>query len=325
MREQHVPKHRNEAQLRPRGIASTVALRIIDGWRHVSVARPGNRAIHTLRTCRPRSAWAPHLHSQQDRHAPAGIPLGSTEIATPGISPVDPSQNAGMTTCAGSDGAGPSAALFDGGGLAAAPHSPAPTAGLFRRPFPRLRRSDASEFHSAQPNSAVPGSVRQRLRPVQICRTAQVRRPSPAIPEAMLHGGNRTMKRSIIIALVAIVVAALAGGGFWYLRQVRPAAAAVPVPAAAVPVVAATVNGKDVPIYLRGIGTVIAYNTDVVRSQIQGQTRPDHLHRRTDRQGRRSARADRSAPLSGPDRTADRQSRPRPGPAHECPSQSLAL
>ena len=49
---------------------------------------------------------------------PAGIPLGSTEIATPGISPVDPSQNAGMTTCAGSDGAGPSAALFDGGGLA---------------------------------------------------------------------------------------------------------------------------------------------------------------------------------------------------------------
>ena len=79
------------------------------------------------------------------------------------------------------------------------------------------------------------------------------------------------MKRSIIIALAAIVVAALAGGGFWYLRQLRPAAAAVPLPAPAVPVVAATVNGKDVPIYLRGIGTVIAYNTDVVRSQIQGQ------------------------------------------------------
>ena len=30
-------------------------------------------------------------------------------------------------------------------------------------------------------------------------------------------------------------------------------------------------NSGDVPIYLRGIGTVIAYNTDVVRSQIQGQ------------------------------------------------------
>jgi membrane fusion protein, multidrug efflux system len=27
----------------------------------------------------------------------------------------------------------------------------------------------------------------------------------------------------------------------------------------------------DVPIYLTGVGTVIAYNTDVVRAQIQGQ------------------------------------------------------
>ena len=80
------------------------------------------------------------------------------------------------------------------------------------------------------------------------------------------------MKRSIIIALAAMAVAALAAGGLWYERQLRPAAAAVPVPAAAVPVVAATVNGKDVPIYLRGIGTVIAYNTVVVRSQIQGQS-----------------------------------------------------
>jgi hypothetical protein len=44
-----------------------------------------------------------------------GIPLGSTEIATPGISPVSPSQSAGFSTCAASDGA--SAAPFDGGGL----------------------------------------------------------------------------------------------------------------------------------------------------------------------------------------------------------------
>ena len=41
--------------------------------------------------------------------------------------------------------------------------------------------------------------------------------------------------------------------------------------APAVPVVAGTVTSSDVPIYLRGIGTVIAYNTVVVRSQIQGQ------------------------------------------------------
>jgi membrane fusion protein, multidrug efflux system len=38
-----------------------------------------------------------------------------------------------------------------------------------------------------------------------------------------------------------------------------------------VPVVAGLVSSHDVPIYLRGVGTVIAYNTVLVRSQIQGQ------------------------------------------------------
>src|SRR6202008_2214761 len=56
------------------------------------------------------------------------------------------------------------------------------------------------------------------------------------------------------------------------IRPLEKAAAAVP-PAAPppVPVVAATVAQHDVPIYLIGVGTVIAYNTDVVRAQIQGQ------------------------------------------------------
>jgi hypothetical protein len=48
---------------------------------------------------------------------PAGIPLGSTEIATPGISPVTPSQSTLMESCAGFDGARSSTALFDGGGM----------------------------------------------------------------------------------------------------------------------------------------------------------------------------------------------------------------
>ncbi|TFV41502.1 efflux RND transporter periplasmic adaptor subunit [Bradyrhizobium frederickii] len=78
------------------------------------------------------------------------------------------------------------------------------------------------------------------------------------------------MKRNITIALVTLA-AILAGAGLWFFGTDRkPAVAAAPVPAA-VPVVAASVTGKDVPIYLRGIGTVIAFNTDVVRSQIQGQ------------------------------------------------------
>lgn len=76
------------------------------------------------------------------------------------------------------------------------------------------------------------------------------------------------MKRTIIIAL-ATLAAMSAGGGFWYFTKSEPVAA-VPMPAA-IPVVAATVTGHDVPIYLRGIGTVVAYNTDIVHSQIQGE------------------------------------------------------
>ncbi|MBB4370486.1 hypothetical protein GGD63_003281 [Bradyrhizobium sp. cir1] len=46
---------------------------------------------------------------------PEGIPLGSTEIATPGISPINPSL--GMTNCAVSGNSGSPGAVFDGGGL----------------------------------------------------------------------------------------------------------------------------------------------------------------------------------------------------------------
>jgi multidrug efflux system membrane fusion protein len=58
----------------------------------------------------------------------------------------------------------------------------------------------------------------------------------------------------------------LAFSQFAFTKSVSPAAAPPPVP-----VVAGAVASHDVPIYLRGVGTVIAYNTVVVRSQIQGQ------------------------------------------------------
>ena len=76
------------------------------------------------------------------------------------------------------------------------------------------------------------------------------------------------MRRPIIFALATVV--SVSAGGFWYFENFQPVAVEVPPPAL-VPVVAATVTSRDVPIYLRGIGTVIAYNTDIVRSQIQGQ------------------------------------------------------
>ena len=80
------------------------------------------------------------------------------------------------------------------------------------------------------------------------------------------------MNRKIIV-LVALPTAALAVAGALYLTlsHAFEKAAVAPVAPPAVPVVAGIVRGHEVPIYLRGVGTVIAYNTDVVRSQIQGQ------------------------------------------------------
>jgi multidrug efflux system membrane fusion protein len=79
------------------------------------------------------------------------------------------------------------------------------------------------------------------------------------------------MKRKVVMS-TAVVATVLAAGGLFYVAHTRPvetvAAEAAPP---AVPVVAGPVQSHDVPIYLRGVGTVIAYNTDVVRSQIQGQ------------------------------------------------------
>ena len=80
------------------------------------------------------------------------------------------------------------------------------------------------------------------------------------------------MHRKIIISVVSAIAVLAIGGGFAATRGVRSQRPVVP-PAATpiVPVVADRVSSHDVPIYLRGVGTVIAYNTVVVRSQIQGQ------------------------------------------------------
>ena len=79
------------------------------------------------------------------------------------------------------------------------------------------------------------------------------------------------MRKRIIIAASLGVAVLLGGGGFTLWHHVAasaPTQAPAPPP---VPVVAATVAAHDVPIYLQGVGTVIAYNNVVVRSQITGQ------------------------------------------------------
>jgi membrane fusion protein, multidrug efflux system len=80
------------------------------------------------------------------------------------------------------------------------------------------------------------------------------------------------MRRTTVIA-AAVLVAILATGGVLTFADAIPFRRAAPARGAPapVPVVAGVVAQRDVPIYLTGVGTVIAYNTVVVRSQIQGQ------------------------------------------------------
>jgi len=74
-------------------------------------------------------------------------------------------------------------------------------------------------------------------------------------------------------ALLAILAPAALIGGAAALTTTRSAgsAASAATLLPPVPVVAGTVKSGKVPIYLRGIGNVTAYNTVVVKSQIQGQ------------------------------------------------------
>ena len=79
------------------------------------------------------------------------------------------------------------------------------------------------------------------------------------------------MKKRLIFP--AALLTAVAAGSLLYFTHAPPLekAAATPAPPPTVSVVAGMVAQHDVPIYLSGVGTVIAYNTDVVRAQIQGQ------------------------------------------------------
>jgi multidrug efflux system membrane fusion protein len=80
------------------------------------------------------------------------------------------------------------------------------------------------------------------------------------------------MRWKTAIIFAPVCGALIAGGVFAYsTSRADIAASPPPVPAAAIPVVAESVKQDNAPIYLRGIGTVQAYNTVTVHSQITGQ------------------------------------------------------
>lgn len=75
-------------------------------------------------------------------------------------------------------------------------------------------------------------------------------------------------KRPFIVAALLIMIGGVGLAAKHVYDHSEPAA--VSVPASAVPVIAGKVASHDVPIYLRGVGTVIAYNNVVVHSLISG-------------------------------------------------------
>ena len=81
------------------------------------------------------------------------------------------------------------------------------------------------------------------------------------------------MRHRIVVLAVPLATVLAIGSmlAVAHLPQFERAKASTSAAPPGVPVVAGTVTQHDVPIYLRGVGTVIAYNTVVVRSQIQGQ------------------------------------------------------
>jgi multidrug efflux system membrane fusion protein len=85
------------------------------------------------------------------------------------------------------------------------------------------------------------------------------------------------MRKVAVAALGAAVVGAAVAAAVPQFRDnlwpaVKAAETPAPKPAApSVPVTAGTVEAKDVPVLLNGIGTVQAYNTVTIRSRVDGQ------------------------------------------------------
>src|SRR5712692_2205374 len=105
-----------------------------------------------------------------------------------------------------------------------------------------------------------------------VCRRCRERRqPQTSCNERALGRPAEVPMRRKIVIVTAVLIVVLAGGGFAFMHAFASKKSAAPPASPPVPIVAGVVAQHDVPIYLTGVGTVIAYNTVVVRSQIQGQ------------------------------------------------------
>src|SRR3974390_3524492 len=79
------------------------------------------------------------------------------------------------------------------------------------------------------------------------------------------------MSKKRLLAVLPAVAATCVGAGVVLHQRDTPAPAQTPPQTVRVPVVSTKVVSGNIPIYQRGVGTVIAYNNVIIRSQITGQ------------------------------------------------------
>jgi multidrug efflux system membrane fusion protein len=100
-------------------------------------------------------------------------------------------------------------------------------------------------------------------------------RPPKEAVVTRVEGSAGTGKRSSAgLVLLALVAAACVAGFFgWRSMQKKQQtqAAGLDPSKRAVPVVVANVEQRDLPVYLEGLGSVVAYNTVTVKSRVDGQ------------------------------------------------------
>jgi multidrug efflux system membrane fusion protein len=80
---------------------------------------------------------------------------------------------------------------------------------------------------------------------------------------------SMAVRRVVVVAGLVIVVAV--GIGIWHRRELPPAATVEPAAPPAIPVDTVVARRADVPVYLRGLGTVQAYNSVTVHSRVDGE------------------------------------------------------
>ena len=78
------------------------------------------------------------------------------------------------------------------------------------------------------------------------------------------------MRTGLVLLTTVLGAGAIGGLFYWHQSRAEPTAEGPAQQPQTIPVVAGPVKNGPVPIYLRGVGTVIAYNNVVVRSQVTG-------------------------------------------------------